>query len=452
MNALVLVALAAAPVLSPPPTFTPPSPVVRTLASGARLWVVPQPGLPLVHVAACVNAGALQVAGTQSGLALLTAQAVEEGGAGDKTPAQVLATFDTQGVELHVGTDDVCTSFAFTALSSRVEPALRQLVEMLARPRFDAVAFESVKKRQLADISQSLDQPRALAHLELMKRLFSGTPAEHDALGEAAHVKALGLDDVKRFHAAHYASAGITFIMTGDVTAEAAQKLLDGIAPKAWLTAAANTTFPAASPTPGWYGVDRPGQAQTQLQVGKLGVLANDPARPERELAATVLGGAFTSRLNQNLREKHGYTYGASARVDAGRTYGYQMVGTAVRTDVTAEALRETFNELSSLKTLSADELAKAKALNQTNLVAGFSSGRATLGTFVQVLEAGLPPDDLTHAPSRAAAVTLDRATAAAATFDPAGTVVVLVGDRAVVEKQLAKVFPGQTVTWSSLP
>lgn len=101
--ALLLLALAGlpgAPVLGPTAKFVPPTPVVRPLTSGARAWVVARPGLPLVHVAGCVTAGSVADPKGQAGLAQLTAMTIEEGGAGDKTPAEVLATFDAQGTEL----------------------------------------------------------------------------------------------------------------------------------------------------------------------------------------------------------------------------------------------------------------------------------------------------------------------------------------------------------------
>jgi zinc protease len=450
---LALAGLPGAPVVGPAPKFVPPTPVVRPLASGARAWVVSRPGLPLVHVAVCVTAGSVADPQGKAGLAQLTAMAIEEGGAGDKTPAEVLATFDAQGTELEVRTDDVCTTFAFTVLAPRLEPTLRQLVDLLARPRFEPAAFESVKKRQLAEISQALDEPRLIASAQLRKRLYGELPAGHPARGDTASVSALTVEDVKKFHTAHYAPPGVTFVLVGEVTVEGAQKLLDGMAPKAWLpgTSALTMALPAKA-TPSWVGIDRPGLAQTTLSLGRVGVLSTDATVPALELAATVLGGSFTSRLNQNLREKHGYTYGASARVSAGRLFGSLGVGTAVRADVTGVALREALNELRGLQTLSADELAKAKALADSSLVGAFESGAAAAATFVQLVEVGLPPDDLARASARSAAVTQPQAIAAAASFDPAEFVVVLVGDRAKVGKQLEQAFPGHAITWVTAP
>lgn len=214
-------------------------------------------------------------------------------------------------------------------------------------------------------------------------------------------------------------------MLVGEVTVEGAQKLLDGFAPKAWLTGSSALTMPTpAKATPVGAGIDRPGLAQTTSALGRVGVLSTDATVPALELAATVLGGSFTSRLNQNLREKHGYTYGAGARVSAGRLFGSLGVGTAVRTDATGVALREALNEM--------------KGKNAIDRRAGQSegAGRFVVGGKLPVRRrrrrdlrpsGWLRPraDELAHASARSAAVTQEQALAAAADFDPAQFVVV---------------------------
>jgi zinc protease len=450
-SSLLLWALAAAPVIGPSPGFKPPVPEVVALASGARAWVVSTPGLPLVHVAACVPAGSLADPQERPGLALLTATAVEEGGAGDKGPAEVLAAFDAQGTELEVTVGELCTTYTVTTLTARLEPVLAQLVDVLARPRFDTAAFESAKRRQLAELSQASDQPPFLAQLELRRRLFGSAPPGHIALGEAAALARMTVADARRFHEARYGSAGITFVVTGDVTAAAAKQLLDKVAPKPWLQAAPAVALgPLPAAAPAWVGVERPGLPQTVVLLGRAGVVAGDAAVPALELASTVLGGSFTSRLNQNLREAHGYTYGAGTELSLGKDYGLLAVRTSVRADVTGVALKEVLAEMKGLRTLSAAELAKARALQETALVSEFETGRMTALHLVSLLDAGLPFDHSSRKGARRAGVTPDQAVTAASQFEPAAFVVVLVGDRALVEKQLAKEFPGQAVTWVS--
>jgi zinc protease len=439
----------APPLLGPAPTFTPTLPEVIGLASGAQAWVLAQPGLPLVHVVARLPAGSLRDPTGKEGLALLTARAVEEGGTLEMTPAQVLEGFDALGVELQVEVTDASSLYTFTALGPKLEPALRLLVELLARPRFDAAVVASLRLRQLSELTTLLASPEALADRELLRALYGDTPAAHLPVGARAALEALSVDDVRGFYASHYASAGLTFVLVGDTTARGARAVLDGAAPKAWLASAPPRLAPlppAAGPQ--WRAVDRPGLAQTVLRVGRRGPLATDSSLEALRATSVVLGGSFTSRLMQNLREKHGFTYGVSTRVVAGQTTGRIEGGCAVDTAVTAEALRELLEELGGMATLSTAELTRAKAQLHSTLVARFGSGLDLAATLASLVARGLPPDAIQREQAAQVELTLAQVVEATKSFDPRFFSVVLVGDRARIEKPWAKAFGAMPLLW----
>lgn len=442
-------ALAAAPEVKAGSKWTPPAFQVRQLASGAKLWVHSQRGIPLVHVGVHVAAGSVNDPADKPGLAMLTATCVEEGGAGARTGAEVRAFFDSLGTELKVGAMPDGVTGGFTVLTSRLEPALGQLVEVLSKPRFEPDVVAAVKTRRRSEILSALDDPRFVASVKLSAEVYGANPRNHPALGTVAGVEGATLDDLKKFHAANWSSAGTTFILVGDVEPDAAKALLDKVAPKAWLQPAKAAALTAPAGAAGkWLAFDKPGAAQTVVLFGRPGPSSRDDAVQPLELVSTVLGGSFTSRLVQNLREKHGYTYGVGARLGVGRETKLVTVQTSVKTEVTVPALVELLAELEGIKTVSAGELEKARSLLDARLVEDFSSGESVLGAMGSLLMEDLGPDALAKEKARREKVTLDEVKAASARFEPGGFTVVLVGDRAKLEKDLKAKFPERNIEW----
>ena len=158
-----LPAMAQMPVIPPASAWAAPAPQTASMPNGAALWVAPWPGVPLMHLAIAVNAGSLADPDGKAGLAALTASVLEEGGSGTKTPAQVVDAFDALGTRLHVRVlaDGVVLSVA--VLSSKAQQLVPLAFEVLTAPKFDQVAFDSLKQRRLAQITADNDEPRQLA-------------------------------------------------------------------------------------------------------------------------------------------------------------------------------------------------------------------------------------------------------------------------------------------------
>jgi zinc protease len=222
---------------------------------------------------------------------------------------------------------------------------------------------------------------------------------------------------------------------------------------RAGSTAPGHTTVPMA-PQPAQRQivlVDMPGAEQSQVRIGWVGVPRSAPDYFPLQVLNTILGGSFTSRLNQNLRETHGYSYGASSRFDMRLSAGPFFAGAGVQTDKTAEALREFFNELTAIgKPIPADELAKAK-----NYIAfGFPSNFETIGDFSAQIEQqivyGLPDSYYADYVKNIQAVTAEAVAKAAATYiQPQRFLVVVVGDRKAIEPGIRALNLGMVRTMS---
>jgi predicted Zn-dependent peptidase len=251
------------------------------------------------------------------------------------------------------------------------------------------------------------------------------------------------VDDLRAFYRGHYRPDNATLLVVGDVTPASVLPMLeksfggwkaDGMAP----LVAAVPTAPQLTKRQ-VYLIDKPGAAQSQIRIGWVGVPRSTPDYAALTVMNTLLGGAFTSRLNQNLREKNGFTYGASSLFDMRISAGPFLATAGVQTDKTADALREFFVELNGiLDPIPADELTKAK----NNVALGFPAEFETTGDMARKLEElviyGLPDDTFSSfvaAVNKVSGADVQRA--AARYVQPDRMAVVVVGDRAAVEANI---------------
>jgi zinc protease len=327
---------------------------------------------------------------------------------------------------------------------ARMEPALALLADVALRPTFPATDLERLRTELLTSMLQTQDNPAAIASLAF-PRLLYGTAHRYGTAenGTPDSVKALTADDLRAFHRARYRPDAAQLIVVGDVTKDGVEPLLE----RTFATWTATGGAPVAPALPEARQmqarrivlIDKPGAAQSQIRIGWIGVPRSTPDFFPLTVANTVLGGSFTSRLNTNLRETHGYSYGASSQFVMRRHAGPFVAAAGVQTDKTAESVREFFNELDGIrKPIPADEFGKA----QRNVALGFPSDFETTGDLLAKLQAqavlGLPDDVYTTYVRRVMAVTpADAARVTLQHIQPAKFLVVVVGDRGKVEAPL---------------
>ena len=442
-------ALGAAPQLKLPPVQK------RTLSNGLPVWLVEAREVPLVQVTLLLKAGASDDPNGRFGLASLTAAMLDEG-AGTRSALEIADEVEFLGAEIATGSGFDSSSVSLGVPVSRLGPALAVMADVALRPTFPDDELERVRKERLTSLLQARDDAAAVAPMAFSRLLFGdmhryGT----GVIGTTATLKSFTTADLKAFHSAMFQPSNATLVVVGDVSGDQAvpqlEKQFGGW--RAGASAPRHAAVPNASqPSQRQITiVDMPSAEQSQIRIGGVGVPRSTSDYFTLQVLNTILGGSFTSRLNQNLREQHGYSYGASSRFDMRMSAGPFVAGAGVQTDKTAEALREFFNELTAIgKPIAADELAKAR----NYLAFGFPSQFETNGDLSSQLEElaiyGLPDNYYDDYVKNLQAITADAVLKAAAQYiQPQRFLVVVVGDRKVIEPGIRALNLGTVRTMS---
>lgn len=375
------------PSLGPPAELVLPQVEEQRLRNGLRVWLIESSEVPLVQVNLLVHAGSGDDPNGQFGIASLTAAMLDEG-AGERTALEIADAVEFLGAELSTASSFDASVVRLNAPSRALAEALPIMVDVVVRPTFPAEELERLRQERLTALLQARDDPAAVATPAFARVLYGN---EHrygtNAWGTEATLRAFTAQQLRAFHAAMYRPSNATLIVVGDIAAAGGLPLLER-AFAAWPAAPA----PAKRPPPAAQKpsgvqiviVDMPGAAQSQIRIGSVGVARSTQDYFPLQVLNTVLGGSFTSRLNQNLREQHGYAYGASSRFDMRLSPGPFTAAAGVQTDKTAEALTEFFNELGAIREpIADDELTKAK----NYLALRFPGDFETIGDLAAQLE-----------------------------------------------------------------
>ena len=404
--------------LPPRPTASEPRPwhfprfERRTLSNGLRLIVAPVHKLPVATVAVLVEAGATADPVGQDGVAQLTARLMLED-TSTREGAALTEAFERLGATVEAHADWDLATVSLTALTERLPAAMALLGEVLRDPAFPAREVERLKSERVADLLQLRSEPRGLADETFAQVLYDARSrfARPDG-GRESDVEALTAGQVRDFYLARYRPAGATCVIVGDVGVEEAAQLAEsafgswtGEAPIAVqaLVAPARTTRAV-------HLVSRPDAAQSELRLGHVGVERAHPDYFSILVMNAVLGGLFSSRINLNLRETHGYTYGASSYFDWRRQPGPFVVSTAVQSDVTAAAAREALLEIDRMRAepIEQEELTLATSYLDGVFPIRYETTHAIAAALSALVAFGLPEDYFDRYRERVRAVTVE--------------------------------------------
>ena len=427
-----------APKPGPLPALKLPQIQKRTLSNGVPVWVVELHKVPVVHVTLAVKSGSGADPRGKYGIANLTAEMLDEG-AGQRNALQVADAIDYLGASLSTSSTSDASFVDLHVPVARLGDALPIMSDVALHPSFPDQELQRAREELLTSLVQAQDDPASLIQFAFPRLVFGpqhryGTVS----IGTAAAVKGFSVADLRQFHAQHYVPSNAVIIVTGDVTPATAVARLEA-AFGAWKgTAAPRTAVPAAPQLTARriYLVDKPGAAQSQIRIGWVGVPRATPDYFALRVLNTILGGSFTSRLNQNLREEHGYSYGASSSFDMRSAAGPFYAAAGVQTDKTSEALTEFFKELDAIrKPIPAEEIEKAKNYLALLLPRTFETTESLAGSLAQVFVYNLPADYYATYTDRIRAVTpADVQRAAERYIQPDKFAIVIVGDRKVIE------------------
>lgn len=413
------------------------------LKNGIEVWTVERRQVPVVSVRLVLDLGATADPPGEYGLASFTSSLLEEGAAG-KSALEISDELDFLGASYGSSTDFDATKLYLEVPRERLDEALAVFSDIVLRPDFRPDDIERVKKKLRTSLRQNRDSTNSVAAYFFPRLLY---PDDHryaqSITGTDAAIAGFDQSELKGLHQAVYQPGRATFVVVGDVTsAEATEKLNRAFGE--WGGKAeplAPTTLPEAPQVPrrNVVIVDKPGAAQTSIMIGWLGVDRRTPDYYALQVLNTILGDSFTSRLNQNLREEHGYTYGAGSAFVMRKEAGPFYATAAVQTDKTGPALQEFFKELSGIRqTVPAEELEKAKNYLAYRFPSEFETDSDVAGNLTTLLVYSLPENTFSNYVSKIQSVTADQVQKAAEHYvDPERMVVLLVGDRAVIEEEV---------------
>jgi Predicted Zn-dependent peptidases len=394
---------------------------------------------------------ALREPAAKGGVANLTATLLSEG-TSSMSGTEIARKMDALGAQFSTAGAFSAAFVDLTALKTVYREAMAIAAQTIMNPAFPDGEFNRAKSEAIAGVQQTHARVEGLASDAFYKFAFDSTaPFSRPTLGTVASLTGITRDDVLNWAKTMYAPSRATVLMVGDVDAAAARSILEN-AFGSW-KASAPPLAPVVNPVTAVTGtrviiVDRPASVQSAIAIGRAGFLATDPDYLQLLALNQVLGGAASSRVNMNLREVHGYTYGAFSALETRRAGGAIHINSSVRTNATDSAVAEAVKEYRRIATEPIPQAELTPFVN--NLVSSFPNTVQT----VQGLQArlqnlilwGLPPDYYKTYRERLAAVTPAQLQAAASRLDPNNLLIVVAGDASKIEAPLRALNLG-TVT-----
>jgi zinc protease len=429
------------PVSGPPPTLTVPRIQKQQLSNGLPVWVVEQHEVPVAQVNLVVLSGTADDPAGKYGVASLTAAMLMEG-AGSRSSLELADAVDFLGADLAAASASDLSTVRLHTPVARLADALPLMADVAQRPVFAQPDLDRLRQQRLTSIVQSRDDPGTIAALSFARVLYGTSHRFGTAtIGTAETVRGFTTADLRAFYTAAFRPDNATIIVVGDLTPAAVVPLLEKNF-GGWKAPAGTAAAHVKQPTPPQrsrrevYLVDKPNAPQSQIRIGTVGVARSTPDYFPIEVMNTVFGGSFSSRLNLNLREKHGYTYGANSFFDMRVEPGPFTAFAGVQTDKTADALKEFFAEFSAIQQpVSADELERGKNYVALGLPSGFEATGDISRRLEETLVYHLPDDYFARYVQNIEAVSSADVRRVARTYLPADRMaVVVVGDRKAIE------------------
>jgi len=424
-----------------------PTPKSFTLDNGLTVIYNERPGMPVVAASLVVNTGGESNPIARPGLANFAVGMLNQGTAtrnalqiADDT-AQIGASMDTSSTK-----DD--SSITVQALRKNFPAALDLLADVALHPNFPQAEVERERASRIAGFAQQRQDPDAIASVVAVSALF-GPKSSYGFIesGTEESVKTITRDDLVGFWKQSFVPNNAALIVAGAISETDLRALVD----KTFGMWQKGTPMPSALGTPAMTAArvligDKPGAPQTAMFIATLGAPRSTPDYAAMNVMNTALGGLFSSRINLNLREGHGYTYGAFSQFIFRRNTGPFWISSGIRTDATAPAIAETLQEIARISAapMPPEELAMARDSLTRSLPSSFETSGSTVGSLAELFTFNLGLDYYSKYPALISAVTAEAAQAAAKKYLQADKmIVVLVGDRAKFEPAVRKLNLG---------
>lgn len=426
--------------------FAPAAPQELTLEGGVRTQLWSKSDLPLVTMRLLVKPGGAIVSPSKAGLASLMAQMLAEG-SGDLDAVAFADQLQKLGATFAASADHETLSVDMTVLKRNFPAAAKLFSNAIRSPKFTESDFERVHRLHLEELQSQLNEPSIVATRAAARALLGeANPYALPSDGTPTTVTPLTLSDVKSLHSSLVTPGMSSLFIAGDLTPAETKDALDSTF-ASWTAPASPfvpvTVPPITAPTQAGlrvYVVERPEAVQTVIRFAAAGPKAADASRVPLRVINTVLGGTFTSRLNQNLREDHGYTYGAGSSFIMQPSIGWWSARSSVKADVTGPALTEFFKEFEKIRAgdLTDADVSKAVKSIRTDVIDSLAGIHGPVNVASDLSASGLTLDSLAQDLAKGAELSAsDLNTLAKAAFPIEQGVLILVGDPAIIKAQI---------------
>ena len=439
--------LAKPPVLGTPKGLSLPAVVTRELPNGLRLMIVEQHELPLADFVLVVRNGGETDEPGKLGTATLATSLLKEGTT-TRTSLQIADQEAFLGVSVFAGGGWDATTVELHTPTAQLDSALALFADIALRPAFPATELERLRKTRLTSLLQVKDRAPEIANRAYAAILYGSAAYGRPLTGDEPSTNAIQQADVRRFYDAYFRPNNATLLVVGDVRPDDVERRVRALF-GGWErheVPVTNYGQPATAKGTTIYLVDKPGAAQSSFRIGVVGVARTTEDYFPLTVMNTVLGGSFTSRLNNNLRETKGYTYGANSGFAMRRAPGPFTASAEVVAAKTDSALIEFMKELRAIHdTVPVDELEKAKRYLQLQLPGRFETTGGIAGQLSQLVTYDVPLSFYNSYTQNIAAVTqADVQRVARKHIDPDRLAIVIVGDRKSIEPTLKATGIGQ--------
>jgi len=447
---------------TPPPPgplrpFRVPQPQEFTLANGVHVVVVPQTALPIVDGRILVRAGSVYEPAAKGGLAQLTGNLLDQGVPG-MTASQIAARMERLGAQFSTSGGYATAFTDVVALKDVFAEAMTLAARTVMEPTFPDNEFTRLRTQMLTGAIQRQSTVEGLAAEAFARAVFQpGAAYARLPGGSKATLETLTLADVKDWHRRMYSPANTTLLLVGDLTVAEARRIAQQ-ALGSWSAPAVQVPV-VRNPVQPVQGtrvilVDRPGSVQSGVWVGQAGMGYGDPAYFPMLALSNVLGGGFKARVNMNLRERHGWTYGAFTSFTPRAEVGTFAITSSIRTNATDSAVAEAVREYRRIaaEPVPAEELQSATA----NIVGSFPNTVQTVqgltGRMETLLTYGLPLNFWSSYRERVAGVTAaELARVGQQKLSPNAITVVIAGDLSKIEQPIRALNLGTVEVWNPL-
>ncbi len=339
------------------------------LGNGLRVVAVKHDDMPEVSARLLLTFGSLEDDRERAGTALLTARALTEGTT-RKSAGEVARALDYLGARFRIDVNHDSTMLSLRFLSRVFDAALEMMAEVVTGPAFDASEVDRLREERLDEIAAGMDEPRTVAGLRANEAIFGTHPYGLRAGGVDETVRRIDEEALRAFHSCRYTPSEATLIMVGDLPEQAElERSLESTLGCWQGEAGERKVIEAAESTPGRriWAINWPGP-QSEIRVGDVAISRSDPDYAPALIMNAILGGLFSSRINMNLREDKGWTYGAGSRVEARKLRGPFLVATAVDSRASVGAVQEILGEMERMKSDPASEEEMELAINSLTL------------------------------------------------------------------------------------